>query len=74
MLFMGQEFLEDKPWSDNFELDRPLLLHWAGLDAGDRQMLDGTESLGMAGLLKVKGKQGAYKVYRVRPGEAKVAN
>jgi 1,4-alpha-glucan branching enzyme len=40
MLFMGQEFLEDKPWSDNFELDRPLLLHWAGLDADDRQMLD----------------------------------
>lgn len=39
MLFMGQEFLEDKPWSDN--LGRAdLLLHWAGLDAGDRQMLD----------------------------------
>jgi 1,4-alpha-glucan branching enzyme len=39
MLFMGQEFLEDKQWSDNFE-NRALLLHWAGLDAGDRQMLD----------------------------------
>ena len=40
MLFMGQEFLEDKQWSDNFEFHRGLLLHWAGLDAGDRQMLD----------------------------------
>jgi 1,4-alpha-glucan branching enzyme len=40
MLFMGQEFLEDKPWSDNFEFHKNLLLHWAGLDAGDKQMLD----------------------------------
>jgi 1,4-alpha-glucan branching enzyme len=40
MLFMGQEFLEDKQWSDNFEFHKNLLLHWAGLDAGDRQMID----------------------------------
>ena len=40
MLFMGQEFLEDKQWSDNFEFHANLLLHWAGLDAGDKQMLD----------------------------------
>lgn len=40
MLFMGQEFLEDKQWSDNFDADRNLLLHWAGVDQGDRQMLD----------------------------------
>ena len=40
MLFMGQEFLEDKQWSDNFEFNKNLLLHWAGLDAGDRQMID----------------------------------
>jgi 1,4-alpha-glucan branching enzyme len=40
MLFMGQEFLEDKPWSDNVEYHRELLLHWAGLDRGDKQMLD----------------------------------
>ena len=40
MLFMGQEFLEDKQWSDNFEFHQDLLLHWAGLDAGDRQMTD----------------------------------
>jgi len=40
MLFMGQEFLEDKQWSDNFEFRQNLLLHWAGLGAGDKQMLD----------------------------------
>lgn len=40
MLFMGQEFLEDKQWSDNFQYDANLLLYWAGLDCGDRQMLD----------------------------------
>jgi 1,4-alpha-glucan branching enzyme len=40
MLFMGQEFFEDKPWSDNLEFHQNLLLHWAGLDQGDRQMID----------------------------------
>ena len=40
MLFMGQEFLDDKQWSDNFEFHKDLLLHWAGLDDGDKQMLD----------------------------------
>ncbi|BCA52932.1 1,4-alpha-glucan branching enzyme [Nitrospira sp. KM1] len=40
MLFMGQEFLEDKQWSDDFESHRNLLLYWGGLDAGDKQMLD----------------------------------
>ncbi|MBX3346947.1 MAG: alpha amylase C-terminal domain-containing protein [Nitrospira sp.] len=40
MLFMGQEFLEDKQWSDDFVAHGNLLLHWAGLDQGDRQMLD----------------------------------
>jgi 1,4-alpha-glucan branching enzyme len=40
MLFMGQEFLEDKQWSDNFEFHQNLLLHWAGLDKGDKQMID----------------------------------
>lgn len=36
-------------------------------------MLDGTESVGMAGLVHVKGKQAQYKVKRIKPGEAKVA-
>jgi 1,4-alpha-glucan branching enzyme len=40
MLFMGQEFLEDKQWSDNIEFHKGLLLYWAGLDHGDKQMLD----------------------------------
>ena len=40
MLFMGQEFLEDKQWSDNFAYYQGLLLYWAGLDTADKQMLD----------------------------------
>jgi 1,4-alpha-glucan branching enzyme len=40
MLFMGQEFLEDKQWSDNFEFHSDLLLNWGGLEASDKQMLD----------------------------------
>lgn len=40
MLFMGQEFLEDKQWADDFTSHEALLLHWAGLDTGDKQMLD----------------------------------
>jgi 1,4-alpha-glucan branching enzyme len=40
MLFMGQEFLEDKQWADDFETHRSLLLHWAGLEQGDKQMVD----------------------------------
>ena len=39
-LFMEQEFLEDKQWSDNFEFHHNLMLHWAGLNAGDKQILD----------------------------------
>lgn len=40
MLFMGQEFLEDKQWSDNFEFDQNLLLYWDGFEQGDKHMLD----------------------------------
>ena len=40
MLFMGQEFLEDKPWADDFVSHPDLLLYWAGLEQGDKQMLD----------------------------------
>jgi 1,4-alpha-glucan branching enzyme len=39
MLFMGQEFLEDKLWSDNFT--RPdLFIWWDGLEEQDRHMAD----------------------------------
>jgi 1,4-alpha-glucan branching enzyme len=40
MLFMGQEFLEDKQWADDFVSHPELLLYWTGLDQGDKQMLD----------------------------------
>jgi len=36
-------------------------------------MLDGTESVGMAAVVHVKGKQASYKIYRIKPGEAKIA-
>ena len=40
MLFMGQEFLEDKPWSDNPEFDPGTLIWWEGLEQGDKSMVD----------------------------------
>jgi 1,4-alpha-glucan branching enzyme len=40
LLFMGEEFLEDKPWSDNPQYERGTLLYWAGLDGGDKVMGD----------------------------------
>lgn len=36
-------------------------------------MLDGSESVGMAGLVKFKGKQAMYKIFRLKPGEARAA-
>ncbi len=39
MLFMGQEFLEDKLWSDNPNR-ADLLIWWDGLEGGDRHMRD----------------------------------
>lgn len=35
MLFMGQEFLEDKPWSDDVDGHPELRLFWAGLESAD---------------------------------------
>jgi len=41
MLFMGEEFLEDKQWSDDVEGHPELLLFWDGLEsAGDPSMRD----------------------------------
>ncbi len=40
MLFMGQEFLEDKQWSDNLETHPELRLFWPGIDAPDPVMRD----------------------------------
>jgi 1,4-alpha-glucan branching enzyme len=39
MVFMGQEFLEDKLWSDNPNRD-DLLIWWAGVQGADRHMAD----------------------------------
>ena len=33
MLFMGEEFLEDKQWDDNVQADPGLLIYWNGLKA-----------------------------------------
>jgi 1,4-alpha-glucan branching enzyme len=38
MLFMGQEFLEDKQWNDTPEAAN--LIWWSGLDGGDKTMGD----------------------------------
>ncbi len=35
---MGQEFLEDKPWSDDPR--QPLGIHWAGVARGEKPMVD----------------------------------
>jgi 1,4-alpha-glucan branching enzyme len=40
MLFMGQEFLEDKQWSDNPEYYQNTLIWWEGLEGGDKVMGD----------------------------------
>lgn len=40
MLFMGQEFLEDKPWSDDVPGHPELRLHWDGLKGSDSAMRD----------------------------------
>lgn len=40
MLFMGQEFLEEKPWADDLDFHTDLLLSWNDLTAGDRLRLD----------------------------------
>jgi 1,4-alpha-glucan branching enzyme len=39
MLFMGQEFLEDKYWTD-WQGRPELLVWWAGLEGADREMAD----------------------------------
>jgi 1,4-alpha-glucan branching enzyme len=39
MLFMGQEFLEDKYWSDNYQKYPDLFINWGGLNT-EKQMTD----------------------------------
>jgi 1,4-alpha-glucan branching enzyme len=40
MLFMGQEFMEDKQWSDDVKGHPELLLYWRGLESPDSTMRD----------------------------------
>jgi 1,4-alpha-glucan branching enzyme len=40
MLFMGQEFLEDKPWHDDVAHWGQFLIWWNGLAGADRHMAD----------------------------------
>jgi 1,4-alpha-glucan branching enzyme len=40
MLFMGQEMLEDKQWSDNLDVHPELLIYWDGLSSSDPSMRD----------------------------------
>lgn len=40
MIFMGQEFLEDKAWNDNSGYAPGSLIWWEGLHAGDKPMAD----------------------------------
>jgi len=40
MLFMGQEFLEEKQWADDYQTHAGLLLNWDGVDSNDKQMKD----------------------------------
>jgi 1,4-alpha-glucan branching enzyme len=41
MLFMGQEFLEDKPWSENPKDHPGTLIWWQGLDSGSDKAMVG---------------------------------
>jgi 1,4-alpha-glucan branching enzyme len=40
MIFMGQEFLEDKRWSDNPEYFKDTLIWWDGLQSSQKPMVD----------------------------------
>ncbi len=40
MLFMGQEFLEDRQWSDNPAYFKQTLLQWDALQAGQKPLVD----------------------------------
>jgi Icc-related predicted phosphoesterase len=62
----GKNVIAEGTFSDN------LYLNSGPMDSVRWQMLDGTESLGMAGIMKIKGKQASHKVRRIRAGEAKV--
>ena len=61
LLFMGEEFLEDKPWSDN--PNAPNRIYWDGLAAGDKAMVDFLQF--MRDLLRLRREQPAMRVGRL---------
>lgn len=63
----GKTRVAAETFADNF------VLNPGPTDAVRWVMLDGSESVGMAGLVKFKGKQAMYKIFRLKPGEARAA-
>lgn len=63
----GQTRIAQETFADAF------VLNPGPIDAVRWVMLDNTESIGMAGVVKFKGKQAMYRIHRLQPGEAKPA-
>ena len=63
----GETRVAPDTWADS------LYLNSGPIDSVRWVMLDGSQSIGMAGLIHVKGKQAMYKIKRIKPGEAAVA-
>ena len=61
----GQTRVAQDTFVDSF------VLNPGPIDAVRWVMLDNTESVGMAGVVKFKGKQAMYRIHRLQPGEAK---
>jgi Icc-related predicted phosphoesterase len=64
---VGDKVVAAGAWADSFYLNP------GPIDSMRWVMLDGTESIGMAAVVHVKGKQASYKIKRIAAGEAKVA-
>jgi Icc-related predicted phosphoesterase len=63
----GDKVVAPEAWADSFYLNP------GPIDSVRWVMLDGTQSVGMAAVVHVKGKQASYKIKRIAAGEAKVA-
>jgi 1,4-alpha-glucan branching enzyme len=64
MLFMGQEFLEDKQWADDPRFHPELLMHWSGLEGGERHMVDHVRFVG--DLIRLRRTQPALRAEGLR--------
>ena len=63
----GDKVVAPEAWADSFYLNP------GPIDSVRWVMLDGSQSVGMAAVVHVKGKQASYKIKRLAVGEAKVA-